>query len=253
MASSNFLGPTPADHYKDAMFVSSRADQPMLNGDRGVCASVPRLHVLGQDDQCSATIRSVSESLGLIVTTHNSGESLLRSYSAGLSGCLVTELQLPGMDVFELLREFKTLDKFVPLIVATRHADVRTAVSVIQAGALTLLETPLGAKELEEAIGEALLLEQRCRDLISHKREIAARLAELTDQEKTVLQLIVDGCPNKSIASKLDVSLRTVEGRRREVFNKLHANSLAEAVRLVTEVDREICVCRQREPFCQRN
>lgn len=205
------------------------------------------LQVVGQDAHSNAKIQSFCQPLGIAFRLHRSGDDFLNSLNEDQPFCLISELRAPGVDVFTLLEQLRKREWFVPLIVLTEQIDIRTTVAVMRAGAMTVVLKPLHGTELDEAIHQAILMEQRYRNLFTYRREVAARLAQLTAQEKAVLQLMVEGLPNKSIATKLDVSLRTVEGRRRDVFDKLQATSLAEAVRLVMITAIPLCVHHQHD------
>ena len=229
------------DRIQGTMTVSAFEGRP--DQASSTIGAVPGLHVLGQDAQTIAAIRSLAEPMGVTLHCQGSYDRVLQDSAAELPGCVITEWQCAEMNALTLLQQLRKNDRFIPVIVLTAEVDVRTAVALIQAGALTLIEKPCDPAELHEAILLAMATQQRYAESLSRRRETVARLANLTEQEETVLELILDGWPNKAIAAKLDVSLRTVEGRRREVFTKLGANGLAEAVRMVTFARTPVCVC----------
>jgi FixJ family two-component response regulator len=117
------------------------------------------------------------------------------------------------------------------VIVITGYADVQMAVRAMRAGAVTFLEKPCGVQQLWSAIRQALHWESELARQHARRAEIESQMAQLTPDELKVFELVVEGRPNKVIASELDIGLRTVELRRASVIKKLHAGSLAELVR----------------------
>ena len=123
----------------------------------------------------------------------------------------------------------------LPVIVLTAYPRTRSTVRAIQAGAVTLLEKPYDEEELWDAIRKALAREAAGRDKTQRRGEIQERAALLTPAERTIMNLIVQGKPNKLIAKQLNLSVRTVESRRHEVFIKMGVESVAELVQLAIE------------------
>jgi FixJ family two-component response regulator len=123
----------------------------------------------------------------------------------------------------------------LPVIVMTAYPATRVVVRAMAAGAITLLEKPYEEEELWDAIRRALAKDAAQRAGLERQREVQLRASQLTPEERRVMNMIVSGMPNKTIAKRLDVSLRTVENRRREVFAKMGVDSVAGLVRLVIE------------------
>ena len=112
---------------------------------------------------------------------------------------------------------------------------MRVTVRAMAAGAVTLLEKPYDEDELWDAIRKALARDAEQREGLQRQREIRLRVEQLSPGERAVMDLIVQGQPNKAIARKLEISVRAVENRRSGIFSKMQANSVAELVRLVIE------------------
>ena len=125
----------------------------------------------------------------------------------------------------------------LPVILMTAYAKTPVTVEVIQKGAVTVLEKPYDDDDLWNAIRSALSQEQEARKRNTRRREIRERLTMLTANERAVLERMVEGKANKEIAAELEVSLRTIENRRHDVFRKMGAGSLAELVRDVIEAE----------------
>jgi len=144
--------------------------------------------------------------------------------------CLLLDVRMPGTSglvLFERLVERKLLD-LLPVIFLTGHGDVPTAVAAVKRGAFDFVEKPFADNALVDRIEQALL---RSNAAILRRREaesVARRLAELTDRERDVMRLVIEGRPNKLIADELDISVRTVEVHRARVFEKMEVRSAVE-------------------------
>ena len=114
------------------------------------------------------------------------------------------------------------------MVIITGYATTPTIVRAMQMGAVTVLEKPFDPNELWQAIGQAIRDDKLRRTKSAQISDLTARFSLLTDQERIVLRLIVSGCINKQISKQLDVSVRTVESRRQQIFKKTGAKNLGE-------------------------
>ena len=160
-------------------------------------------------------------------------EAMLDSRPPGWPGspcCLLLDVRMPGTSglvLFERLIERALLDA-LPVIFLTGHGDVPTAVAAVKRGAFDFVEKPFADNALVDRIEQAL---GRSSEAILKRRDadaVARRLAELTDRERDVMRLVVEGRPNKLIADELDISVRTVEVHRARVFEKMEVRSAVE-------------------------
>jgi FixJ family two-component response regulator len=140
-----------------------------------------------------------------------------------------------GMSGIELQERLLERNIPIPVIVLTAYPRTRVTVRAMAAGAVTLLEKPYDEEELWDAIRKALARDASRREGIQRQREIRQRVDQLTAGERAVMDLIVQGQPNKTIAKRLEISVRAVENRRSAIFSKMRADSVAELVRLVIE------------------
>jgi two-component system, LuxR family, response regulator FixJ len=193
------------------------------------------VYIVDDDQGSRESICALVEPMNVRARAFESAEAFLDAFDPDFPGCLVTDLRMLGMSGMELLEKLHERGHRVPTIVLSGHADVPITVRAMQLGALTLLEKPCRSLELWNAIQQALELEQQQRDKSTRVRELQAKLATLTDQERQVLKMIQDGLPNKAIANRLSVSLRTVESRRKSIFEKTHTRTVAELIRVVEE------------------
>lgn len=150
-------------------------------------------------------------------------------------GSLVCEATLNSPELPATIAEVCRLRKGLPVILISNGAKVAGAVAAMQAGATTVLEHPVEQKYLNEVIRKALSEATTFRRRLARATLAENRLAELNDGERAVLNALLDGLANKEIAHKLEIGLRTVELRRSRITKKMHAQSLAELVRLVCE------------------
>ncbi|CAN5444127.1 response regulator [soil metagenome] len=151
--------------------------------------------------------------------------------------CLVLDVRMPGTSglvLFDRLAE-RGLLRALPVIFLTGHGDVPTAVAAVKRGALDFVEKPFSDNALVDRIEQALehsaaaIRERLARDTL------ARRLAELTERERDVMRLVIDGRPNKLIADELEISVRTVEVHRARVFDKMDVKSAVELANVLRE------------------
>jgi two-component system response regulator FixJ len=145
---------------------------------------------------------------------------------------------MPELDGLALQRRLNELGSRLPVIVMTGHGDVPIAVEALKAGAADFLEKPFDDTQLLAAVSSALATSKRERDEVAALAAITARLASLTPREREVLDRLVAGQPNKTIAYDLGSSPRTVEVHRARVMEKMHARSLPELVRMTIAAGR---------------
>jgi two-component system response regulator DctR len=151
--------------------------------------------------------------------------------------CLLLDVRMPGtsgLALFEQLVE-RDLARALPVIFLTGHADVPTAVAAVRRGAFDFVEKPFSDNALVDRIEQAL---EASRAVIEARRARAATeraLAELTEREREVMQLVIEGKPNKLIADALDISVRTVEVHRARVFDKMRVGSAVELANLLRQ------------------
>ncbi len=191
--------------------------------------------VVDDDTAARESVSSLVSPMGMPTRTFDSAEEFLKIVSTRDYGCVVTDLRLTGMSGIELKAQLNARGIDLPTIILTGYADVKVAVHAMQLGAVTLLEKPAIGVELWDTIRLALEQDEQRRAANESQRDLQNRMQSLTEKERQVMDLIVAGLPNKTVARRLDVSLRTVEARRKAVFDKLGARSLALLVQLVMQ------------------
>ena len=197
--------------------------------------SEPTVFVVDDDEDARDSVCVLVRSMGIRAEPFASAEEFLACYVEGRPGCLVTDVRMLGMSGIELQEKLIERNISLPVIVLTAYARTRVTVRAMAAGAVTLLEKPYDEEELWDAIRKALARDAEQREGVQRQREIRLRVDQLTPGERAVMDLIVQGQPNKTIARKLEISVRAVENRRSAIFAKMQADSVAELVRLVIE------------------
>jgi two-component system response regulator DctR len=144
--------------------------------------------------------------------------------------CLLLDVRMPGTSglvLFDRLADRGVLDA-MPVIFLTGHADVPTAVDAVKRGAFDFCEKPFSDNALVDRIEQALGASLRALEVRRARKSLVGRVAELTDRERDVMRLVVEGLPNKLIADQLAISVRTVEVHRARVFDKMEVKSAVE-------------------------
>ena len=152
--------------------------------------------------------------------------------------CLLLDVRMPGMSglaLFETLVE-RGLAAEMPVIFLTGHADVRTAVDAVKRGAFDFHEKPFSDNALVDRVEQALAQSAAVLAGRNESASLKSRLAELTDRERDVMRLVVEGLPNKLIADQLDISVRTVEVHRARVFDKMAVKSAVELANMLRNI-----------------
>jgi len=190
------------------------------------------VHIIDDDDALRDSLSFLLSSAGIKTKTYETATGYANDPERGACGCILTDVRMPGMSGIDLLRKLKSDGITVPVIVMTGHGDVPLAVEAMKLGALDFVEKPFNDDALIASVRSALGEAKRHSVHEEERKEIDARLAQLTARERQVLDGLVAGQPNKVIAHELGISPRTVEIYRANVMTKMQANSLSELVRM---------------------
>ena len=195
------------------------------------------VHIVDDDEAVRDSLAFLLGTAAMKVRLHESAAEFLAKFNQEESGCIVTDIRMPGMDGLELLRKLKESRVSTPVIVITGHGDIPLAVEAMKAGASDFLEKPFDQDTVLSAIRTALSRRQEEGSRSAEQLAIGERLAALSPREKQVLDGLIAGLPNKTIAYDLGISARTVEVYRANVMTKMGANSLPDLVRMALTVN----------------
>lgn len=191
--------------------------------------------VVDDEPKTRQRVAAVATAMNCRVETYGSAEEFLQRHNTSDPGCIVMDLQLPGMSGLELHERLQANHCPHPVIAFSACVSIPMTVKTMKNGAITVLEKPSADHDLEDAIREGLAVSQRRNQELRRREERRLRLARLSDSEREVMNLIMLGRANKLISHELRLSLRTVELRRHQIFSKTETSSVAELVRFVIE------------------
>ncbi|MEM1069365.1 MAG: response regulator, partial [Planctomycetota bacterium] len=195
----------------------------------------PTVFVVDDDEGARNSVRALVRSMGVRAETFSSAEAFLEGLDPSRPGCLVTDVRMLGLSGIELQEKLAADGVVLPVIIITAHAETALTVRAVKQGAVTVLEKPCRDYELYDAIRAALTQDATNRAQSAEQLAFREKLNSLSEQERQVLDLMVDGLANKVIARRISVSVRTIENRRQRIFEKTGTDSLAELIRLVVE------------------
>ena len=190
------------------------------------------VHVIDDDADVRQSLAFLLTAAGFTVRVHESAVAFLAVLAEAREGCVVTDIRMPQMNGLELQRRLGELKAGLPVIVMTGHGDVPLAVEAMKLGAVDFLEKPFDDDLLISMVDSGLKRAEPEARQEAVTREIAERIATLSPRERQVMDGLVAGLSNKSIAREYDISPRTIEVYRANVMTKMQAGSLSELVRL---------------------
>jgi RNA polymerase sigma factor (sigma-70 family) len=161
-----------------------------------------------------------------------SAEAFLEQWSSAWTGCITVDIRMPGKTGLQLQEELNARNNLLPVIVLTGHADVPIAIRAMKLGAYDFLEKPYSDNKLLTCVKTALELGQQIDHVELEKNRAATAIANLTEREREVMTLVVEGNTNKSVAAELGISEKTVEVHRSRVMHKTTARSFSDLVRI---------------------
>ena len=195
------------------------------------------VHVIDDDASFRRAIERRLKHAGYEVATYASAHHLLdRLPSESVPGCILLDVQIPGMGGPELQARLSGLGSTLPIIFLTGHPDIPTTVRAIKAGANDFLTKPVSSDDLLQAIERAIAHHEGPRGLKSKLDMVLAHVARLTPRERQVFDLVIRGKPNKQVARDLGCTERTIKAHRHRVMEKMQVRTLPELVSLAERI-----------------
>lgn len=195
----------------------------------------PCVFIVDDDDAVRESLTLIIENAGLACLAFNSAEDFLKKINPNESGCLILDVNLPGLTGHELQTELNRRKNHLPIIFLSAYGDIPMTVRAMKAGAVDFLTKPVPSKVLIERIWAILDQESQLTEKIKVENDFQDRISQLTYREMEILPLAIAGIPNKEIALRLGISHRTVETHRIRILKKTGTVNFLELARLYDE------------------
>jgi FixJ family two-component response regulator len=193
------------------------------------------VYIVDDDVAVRSSLTWWIESHGFQVKMFESAQAFLEFYQQDISGCIIMDIRMPGIDGLQLQTILQQRGCTLPTIFVTGHAEVPIAIAAIRSGGFDFLEKPFDDDVLLDRIQQALALDAQARHEPDNHQDVINRISRLTTREKRIMQLICQGLTNRQIADELELSHKTIEVYRTRVMQKMQVNSLPTLVRLLVE------------------
>ena len=190
-----------------------------------------RVAIVDDDEAVRESTGALLESSGFTADLFQSGDEFLE-IDPNSTDCILLDMRMPGADGIEVLRQLGERDTCPPVVVLTGHGDLALAVEAMKLGAMDFIEKPYEPSLLLNALHVAIANRRGDRAVVPPSKEALALVNKLSSRQCEVLRGMLGGEPNKIMAWKLGLSIRTVEAHRAQVMSRLQVRSIAEAVQL---------------------
>jgi two-component system response regulator FixJ len=190
------------------------------------------VHIVDDDEAVRQSLAFLLSTAGEAVRVYESATSFLDALPSLQRGCLITDVRMPDMTGIELLQRLKAKSVDLPVIVITGHGDIPLAVEAMKSGAIDFIEKPFAEEAILKAVRAAEGIANKRGKRSEDEAAVTARLNSLSERERQVLDGLVAGSANKTIAHDLGISPRTVEVYRANLMAKMQAKSLSELIRM---------------------
>jgi two-component system response regulator TtrR len=194
----------------------------------------PTVYVIDDDASIRELLTWLMARNGIRCQSFPDARSFLKAYRTDAPGCLILDLRMPGMSGLDLQAMLKAQGAMLPVIFLSGRADVSAAVQAVKGGAFDFIEKPFDYKRIVALVRECLARDADSRAQREVRKDVAARLAQLTPREREVMERVVAGKLNRVIAEELEISIKTVEAHRAHIMEKLGVDSVARLVQAVT-------------------
>ncbi|AGH38064.1 reductase [Bibersteinia trehalosi USDA-ARS-USMARC-188] len=184
------------------------------------------IHILDDEESILDAMSFLLAPLGIEIQTWQSSVDFLAQADLHQQGVLLLDIRMPLPDGQQVHQQLREVQSTLAVVIMTAHGDVPMAVAELKKGAVDFLQKPASFEQLKQAITQVKTVSEQAVKI----REISQNYAKLTEKERNLVPLIMQGFTNKQIADHLAISVRTVEVHRANVMEKMQAESLAELV-----------------------
>jgi two-component system, LuxR family, response regulator FixJ len=199
--------------------------------------SDPTVFVVDDDAPVRDALSLLISLKGLRTSVFASADDFLKVYDPQWRGCLLTDLQMPGIGGLELQSILRERKIALPVVVLTAHGDVLNTRMALKNGAVDFLEKPVDDDVLVDVLQNAIRIDAERHRSRTEQQNIAERLDRLTPRERDVLVLLAQGSQHREIAERLSISPRTVEVYKARMMEKLQCRTLADVIRIASQAD----------------
>jgi len=196
-------------------------------------AMAPTVFVVDDDAALRRSIVALLSAGGIRAETYSSAREFLDAFDPERPGCVILDLLLRGENGLDVLQELRSRPVHPPVIVLTAHGSIPTSVQAMRSGAIDFIEKPMRPTALVSRIQEALEIDSRERAARAQRSVIVERARRLSGRERDVAYLLMAGKRSKEIAAELGISVRTVEGYRARLLQKMQAESAPHLVTML--------------------
>lgn len=214
------------------MLVTQRPTQQAAADPSGETRVAPLIQIVDDESTIQALLRRICEQAGYESACYGTAADFLSALRCDRAGCFVLDLNLPDASGIQILEQLGARGCNHPVILMSGMAKVSEAVAAFKLGSIDFLEKPFTVPAMLETLKRAVAKDTEWRAQHAGATDIALRFARLSPRETEVMELVVQGAPNKEIASRLGLSPKTVEVHRANVMKKSAAHSVAELVRM---------------------
>lgn len=193
--------------------------------------TAPVVHIVDDDEDLRQSLVFLLGSVGIQALTYPDASSFLAEFDPAEPAVVIVDVRMPGVSGFQLQERLLELDYPAPVIFCSAHGDIPMSVRAMARGAVDFLEKPYEPQRMLEVVQEQLREASDRFAAHAHRLEVRRRLDTLTQREREVLRLVVDGLPSQHIARKLGASVKTVDVHRARIKAKTEAESLGALVR----------------------
>jgi FixJ family two-component response regulator len=210
--------------------IGTKTDNPCVASSRTARQIV---YIVDDDPAVVVTLTALLGSTGILAAGFQSATAFLGKYSPLSPGCLLADVNMPGMTGLDLQERLIALEIRLPVVMITGAADIATAVRAMKQGAVDFIQKPFRPDEIIGTVRRALALDVQLNAQRVNALMISGRLTMLTDRERAILEMAADGYASKAIAQALGISPRTVDAHRANILRKLNVKSVADLLRAV--------------------